>query len=304
MKIATTTEEFNRFHKTYIDKVKELYSLGFKYIDISFYDQYKNGSEIMSENWRDTVAKLKEFSQATGVKYVQSHLPGHNPLNESENTDYEHMSNIRTIEICGELGIKNAVFHCGFKKDIGKKEFFELNKEYIQLLTPYLEKHNVNLCIENSCKSNLGKYYYFFDGKEMREFIEYINHPNITACWDTGHANIEGHQYEDIIALGEKLTALHINDNRGEKDEHILPYTGTMNIDEVMTALTEINFKGYFTFESGNAIIFTNSWPYKRPIFEKNQKSNTPDIICKRIFVQAQLEIGKKILTDYNCYED
>ncbi len=124
--------------------------------------------------------------------------------------------------------------------DLPKKDFFELNRDYINLLIPHLEKHNVNLCVENTCKANLKRFYYFFSGADLREFLDYINHPNVTACWDTDHANIEGSQYDDILVLSDKLTALHINDNNGLKDEHLLPYMGTMNIDEITTALLEI----------------------------------------------------------------
>ena len=136
----------------------------------------------------------------------------------------------------------------------------------------------------------------------MREFLDYIDHPNVTACWDTGHANIEGSQYDDILVLSDKLTALHINDNNGLKDEHLLPYMGTMNIDEIMTALLKIGFDGYFTFESGNTL--NGGWPYKKREFVMSQKVSKPELEYKKIFVQAALTVGKNILTAYNCYED
>ena len=98
----------------------------------------------------------------------------------------------------------------------------------------------------------------------MAEFCDYVNHPLFGACWDTGHANCEGHQYEDIIAMGDRLKAIHFNDNRGEKDEHLMPFMGTMSMDDIMHGLLDMGFKGYFTLECDAMLKNGNGWPYKR----------------------------------------
>jgi sugar phosphate isomerase/epimerase len=42
---------------------------------------------------------------------------------------------------------------------------------------------------------------------------------------------------------------VHIADNKGEFDEHILPYQGTIQWEPIMKALKEIDYKGDFTYE-------------------------------------------------------
>ena len=49
------------------------------------------------------------------------------------------------------------------------------------------------LC-ENSTAKNLGNQYYINTGADMREFIEYVNHPNFHGCWDMG-PQLEGYKY-------------------------------------------------------------------------------------------------------------
>ena len=47
-----------------------------------------------------------------------------------------------------------------------------------------------------------------------------------------------------------RLKALHIADNLGSKDDHILPYgQGTVKWAEIMKALRETGYKGLFNFE-------------------------------------------------------
>ena len=47
----------------------------------------------------------------------------------------------------------------------------------------------------------MGGRYFINSGRDMREFIDYVGHPLFHGCWDTGHANCEGAQYEEILAL-------------------------------------------------------------------------------------------------------
>ena len=52
--------------------------------------------------------------------------------------------------------------------------------------------------------------------------------------------------------IGKRLRALHINDNRGEKDDHLLPYLGYVEWEPVLRALKEIGYAGDFTYEIHN----------------------------------------------------
>jgi sugar phosphate isomerase/epimerase len=94
----------------------------------------------------------------------------------------------------------------------------------------------------------------------LNEILDRIDHPLFGVCWDTGHANCGGSQYEDIMAIGEELYAIHYNDNHGEKDEHLAPFLGNMNHDEVIRALIDANFKGYFTLECSSSLVRYDQW--------------------------------------------
>lgn len=304
MKLATTTGDFNIFAQDHEARIKSFKQTNFKYIDLDLYniDKSKNGI-FMGEGWQDYVLRLKALAEELGITLCQAHSPVGNPLDLN---GYEELLNstIRSVEICGMLGIKNLVVHAGWAAGIGKEEYFSRNRDFYSQLFPAMEKWKVNVLIENSAKCNLGAFYYFFDGKEMREFLDYVNHPLLNACWDTGHANVEGHQYEDIIALGDRLKCLHINDNLGLKDQHIAPFMGTLNIDEVMTALKEINYNGYFTFEASDAVKNGKHWLQTRnnPDFKENRLYNPP-LSVHIAKVNLLYEIGKSILTEYGVFE-
>ena len=304
MKIATTTEDFLILGENNVDKVKYLKKSGFKYIDMSFYDRVVM-EPFMSDDWKEKALELKALENEIGVKYVQAHSPAGNYFRE-DNADYILKSTIRSIEVCEILDIENIVVHFAFAKDISKEEFLEKNAKFFGLLIPVMEKTGVNVLVENSAKADLAPsgYYYPSTAKEMLEFLEYKSHPMIHACWDTGHANMDGPQYGEIIELGDRLKAVHINDNMGNSDQHIAPFMGTINMDEVISALIDIDYKGYFTLESCNIVKNGDNWLQKRRVYPESTKLFNPPLAVHEAKARFNFEIAKACLEAYGIYEE
>ena len=243
----------------------------------------------MQDGWRDSVKRLQNLADELGMKFVQAHSQGGNPLSDDEDhVDFLLKATIRSIEICEMLGIKNTVAHGGFAEGLSKEEWFVKNKVFYEKLIPTMERCGVNVLCENSTKSNMHDMYFINTGKDMREFIEFVGHPMIHGCWDTGHANCEGGQYDEIMAVGDELYAIHYNDNHGERDDHLAPFFGTLNHDEVMNALIDVGFNGYFTLECGTTLNVYNKWTEKRRRFESDKRE--PRLRDPQLFMQRQME--------------
>lgn len=304
MKLATTTGDFDKFNLNMEEKIRSLYNAGFRHIDLSFYNENTIDSRFMQDDWKEYTQSLAGLAKSLDMDFVQAHLPNVNPLNFDESWETAVEVTIRSIEVCGMLSIPNAVIHTGWAQGLGKQEYFEKNMLFLSKLFPYMEKCNVNICVENSTKANMGDMYFFFTGQDMRDFIEYANHPKLKACWDTGHANIEGHQYSDIMALGEYLTTVHINDNHGVKDEHIIPFMGSLNMDEVMHGLIDSGYKGIFTFEADSVVTLHNNWLLRRNQFEDEARLLNPPLVMQENAEKMMYDLGVYILKTYSCFEE
>ena len=202
------------------------------------------------------------------------------------------------------LGIKNTVVHNGCREGLSKEAWFAENKAFYEKLLPTAKRCGVNILCENSTASNMGTAYFINTGKDMREFIEYVDHPLVHACWDTGHANCEGSQYDEIMALGDELYAIHYNDNHGTKDDHVAPFLGRLNHDEVISALIDVDFKGYFTLECDSSLVRYDQWTGMRRRFEKSAKLREPQLFMQKHLEKLLYDTGVYILKTYNCYED
>ena len=75
--------------------------------------------------------------------------------------------------------------------------------------------------------------------------------PDLGICLDTGHLNltVKGHR-NFILKAGKKLKALHITDNDGTADRHLMPFT-RYGIDflEIVKTLREVGYDGIFNLE-------------------------------------------------------
>ena len=303
MKLATTTEDFSRFLSTFEERIRRVYDAGFRYIDINMYVPARDGELLLADNWRDTAARLNTLADELGIRYIQAHSPGGNPL--AQDAHYEQLltTTIRSIEVCGMLGIPNTVVHNGYMKGISKEEWFERNRDFFRLLVPAMEKTGVNVLIENSTKANMGDMYFVNNAADMREFIRYFDHPQLHACWDTGHANCEGSQYDEIMTLGDELYALHINDNRGHQDEHLIPYFGTLNMDDVMHALIDSGYRGYFTFESGSSLRPSKYWLGDRHSYAGDSRLAEPTLDMQVTLEKLMYQVGEHVLGAYGVLE-
>ena len=302
MKIATTTDNFAFYCNNDLDRIRELHKAGFRYIDLSMYSLTPN-SPYMGENWKEAVQELKNEAERLNMKFVQAHSQGGNVLGpDREKADFILRSTIRSIEICGELGIPNTVVHPGSGQGFTKEEWFEKNKGFYQQLFPAMEKTGVNVLIENNTKANTKDKYWANSAADMVEFLRYVDHPLLHACWDTGHANCEGAQYNEIQTLGKELYAIHYNDNHGLKDDHVAPVLGRLNHDEVMSALVDVGFKGPFTLECDSSLIKYNCWVGKRRRFgdgERELRLSEPQLFMQRHIEAMMYETAKWMLSSY-----
>ena len=70
-------------------------------------------------------------------------------------------------------------------------------------------------------------------------------------CLDTGHRHRLGDVAEGIRQGGKAIITLHVHDNHGQRDEHQMPFTGTIEWASVLRALREIGYQDTFMYEVG-----------------------------------------------------
>ena len=108
------------------------------------------------------------------------------------------------------------------------------------------------------------------------------------------------------VRFYEETGFRHLDYNFGACDEHIAPCMGTTDMDAVMQGLLAVGYKGYFTFEAGNMLLSYGRWPHRRrqaPSVTERRLS-IPPLELRRKAASLLYEIGRAILTAYDCFEE
>lgn len=301
MKLATTIGDFRSYTDSTELAVEYVSKAGFKYLDYGFGMDYSGRKGIYSENWQGYIEGLMKKCDNLGVKFIQSHAPMGRPIGDGSAALIA--DTIRCVEACGMMGIDSVVVHSGYTFWLTKQQCFEKNKEFYMPILEAAEKWNVNILTENFNRTLTPNVYWIDNAPDLLEFIEYVNHPLFHACWDVGHANLGVMpQDEALKILGKHTKALHIQDNYGDlnKDDHIAPFFGNINMDAVMHGLIDIGYDGYFTFEATN---FFYPASQRKQFHSDSRLLQVP--LSLRIKAEEFLyEIGKTILQAYDMFEE
>lgn len=230
---------------------------GYKVLDMNF-ASYSRGTLPMTQpNWEYWVNDVKEYAQSLGVEWMQGHAHFYRWTSASEEEKAWHEELIRRSIIgAGILGVKWLVIHPGTVYDAdwySQEKSLQANLEAYKRYAELASKYNVGIAIENMFEGQ-GYRRFGAPADDLLELYEKLNDAQqFGICWDTGHAHIQKiNQAAALRKIGKRLKALHIADNRGEKDDHIAPYFGTIEWEPILRALKEIGYEGDFTFEIHN----------------------------------------------------
>lgn len=94
-----------------------------------------------------------------------------------------------------------------------------------------------------------------FDINRMNEIIHSLPEDDVGLLVDVGHywSKLRRDPAEAIRKAGNRLCLLHINDNDGRDDDHLIPGEGTINWWNTLKALEDVNYKGVFMNECINS---------------------------------------------------
>ncbi len=195
---------------------------------------------------REIGLAFRAFLDDRGFSIPQGHLSYTIPICGGEENTAELL---RQIELFSGIGITEAVLHCDALADseLSLDEKLERNVEALRPLAEAAEKYGICLCLEN-----LRGHTPYTSADILIRIIEMLGSPAVGICLDTGHLNLSraSSQREFILCAGKYLRALHIADNDGSGDQHLMPFgVGKVNFSEVVTALREINYEGLFNYE-------------------------------------------------------
>ncbi len=176
----------------------------------------------------------------------------HGPTTDISHPDQKHRASaisclISELDFAAQLGVDMVVVH---PSDVdqgngqARREFF---LKSIEQLIGEAAQRNIKLLAENM--PPIHSY-----GSNFRQLIDDIRPflgDNLGFCFDTGHSNVCTHDVPtNIIFAGQLIESVHVTDNDGKEDQHLLPFSGSIDWQAVSEALHQVGYEGIFCLEA------------------------------------------------------
>ncbi len=268
MRLSTSTNIF--FNRPDGTKAETLRSIelcaeaGYRVMDMNFHDYVTFGGRFAGTEpeYRAWLDGVREKAGALGIEFSQAHSPFYNFCDD--NLDAELRSRMdamirRSLDAAGELGIPWVVIHAG--TDFASVRMrADSRRKNIERLAPFAEharRAGTALALENLWDLDISpKRRYAVNAEDLVDLVDALNdtlgaRDAVGICWDFEHADIMGQDQAAALALiGARLKATHVSDHTGKANDHILPWTGVIDWNGLMSAIGGLSgYRGDFTFE-------------------------------------------------------
>ena len=240
MEIVTTTSVFpigtDHFHI-----VDRLAKIGYTALDMAFDYCELGDAAFMSDHYENWALRLREHAEKQGVRFTHSHASF-----DADATGDIVARNLRCAEILGiPYMVVHPVFHDAQERIYtDAEEYLDINRALFSSLAEAAEAYHVTLLCENLLWGAS------IPPAVQCELVRRVNSPNFGWCFDTGHAHRCGLPQTSLLGLPIPPLSLHVQDNHGSHDEHLLPGDGTIDWKEFLDSLRAIGYAGDLVLEA------------------------------------------------------
>ncbi len=235
-----------------VEKWISLWSIGQEYSleDIKQIKEHGfNGVEIWAEH--HLAEQAFKYANECDLQ-IGLHLPFHDlnlATQYDEIAEYTLALTKKWIKKLAYYNGSHAVIHGGqamASEDLDK--VYPKMIERLKELSDFSLANNVELLFENQIPDGLN--YMHILPSNIEEWLDVLNKTNTKACLDVGHLAIQGDEFKDTVnRLGGLLKSIHLSDNDGKSDLHLLPNDGTVIQNNIINVLSKQNYQGPVVFE-------------------------------------------------------
>ena len=234
--------------------IRKISSHGYDCIDYQgFVNVETEFFNLPLDKFEETLKEHKALIESVGLSVSQAHAPWRHPVQDATPEGRAFWLEAMKKSIYGThvLGCHRFVVHPlmpYFESGKNPEEVWALNEEFFASLADYAKKYGVTVCVENLPFPE----YPLSTVEQVCEIVDKLDRDNLKVCLDTGHAAIFfGPSVGDAVRyIGKRLEAVHIHDNMGKEDEHLIPGDGIIDWDDFASALREIGFDKVISLET------------------------------------------------------
>lgn len=148
----------------------------------------------------------------------------------------------RALDVAERIPFQFLVQHIGHGRQMADPRKLDAAFTSLENLSMFAKARGVTITLENT-PDELGA------PASLQHFITDTHLHDLKLCFDIGHAHVEDGVTAGFEAMRERVVTAHIHDNHGDKDEHLLPFDGTIEWDAALRAIAGLPQPLPFVFE-------------------------------------------------------
>src|SRR6202789_27533 len=202
---------------------------------------------------------VRELAEALGEYHLEVHAlhspterdlsPGREsgvPISISDTERIRRLDAVdevkRALEVSERIPFRYLVQHMGHGRQSADPRKLDAAFSSLEQLSIFAKARGVTIALENT-PDELGA------PASLQHFITDTHLHDLKLCFDIGHAHIEEGVQASFDAMRERVVSTHIHDNHGDKDEHLLPFEGTIDWDAALAGFASAPVELPFVFE-------------------------------------------------------
>jgi sugar phosphate isomerase/epimerase len=136
----------------------------------------------------------------------------------------------RALDLVEHIPFRFCVQHVARHRDIPDGRKWDAAFTSLENLSLFARARGVTMAIENTPGE-------MATPLNLKKFLDDTRLTSVKICFDAGHAHLEGGVPEALETIRDYVATTHLHDNRGERDDHLLPYEGTIDWSATLAAL-------------------------------------------------------------------
>jgi sugar phosphate isomerase/epimerase len=148
----------------------------------------------------------------------------------------------RALDVAERIPFQCLVQHIGHGRQMADPRKLDAAFTSLENLSMFAKARGVTIALENT-PDELGA------PASLQHFITDTHLHDLKLCFDIGHAHAEDGVSAGFEAMRERVVTAHIHDNHGDKDEHLLPFDGTIEWEAALRAIAGLQKPLPFVFE-------------------------------------------------------
>lgn len=188
--------------------LKRIAEMGFSHVHWT----HHWGTDFLYSKWE--IEKIQKWLANCELQLLDLHGSVGPEKNWASPSEYERLAGVELVQnrvaMTAQLGGRAIVMH------IPNGSVNLSLRKSLEQLEPFVRARGVRIAIENTNN---------FDAVE--QLLSEYAADYLGLCYDSGHGNLIPTGLERLEILKDRLISVHLHDNDGSSDQHMLPFSGT-----------------------------------------------------------------------------